>query len=946
MEYKKTTALLYFFLSVIPFTFAVHNKPHVINIQKDKYGAANKNWSISQDERGTVYFANDAGLLEFDGIEWALHTLPGSAIVRSVAASSPNTIYSGSFEDFGRWDRDHTGQLQYTSLTKDLEKSDLKNSDFWKIWITDTHVYFQSFKSIYVYDGKTVKKIVTQRAVLFLTKVRNEFWVQEMLGDMYKLVDDKMVKVEGSEIFRNTDVRVILPYEEDQYLIGSATNGIYVYDGKSFTEWSTPLSQIMKSSELNCGIYSAKTRTYFFGTIQNGIYEVGLNKEIIDHISTDNALQSNTILSLYEDSSYNVWAGLDRGISYIKYLENMSYYTDPTNHIGALYDAAIWAGKLLLATNQGVYFINYSDVNKSNILAQSRLIAGTQGQAWTLKNIDNKLYCAHNKGLKEILPDMTVREPYYVNTGVYDLIEAEIKGQKLLLLSTYTSLKVINQEKNTVSEMYQLPEAIINTEIDHLGNIWLEHPDRGVYKCKLNNKLDAIESSSFYGGNTGDGLPYKMRIFKVGGRILFLGDNQFYTYNDIADKIILNDVLNECFKHIKKLKKVIHIQNDHYWAMTESSIYKFSYDGYKASLLERYNIGANDLSMVNGYENIATLDDDINLICLDNGFLLYTNPNTNSISNVTNTLNPPYLKTIQATNKNGESIYYSSPDKPEIQFNYNAVSFKFSAEAVFATNLSFEYMLDGLDKEWLRANKTNVVSYARLPEGEYTFMVRTVDELGNYSVPIHFPFRVLPPWYLSGWAYLGYFMLFLAITFFVWYSIIRYYQKQHRRKIRIWESEKLKRKNVELQDEIEKKNSELLTQTSFIIQKNELIIKIKELVESFYTKERSKILAPLYQKINALLNNHLDSEDDWKMFLIKFEEKHTGFFKKMKNLYPELTSNDLKLCACLKLNLDTKDIASLMNLSVRAVENNRYRLRKKLNLQPSDNLNDFFLSLD
>ena len=146
--------------------------------------------------------------------------------------------------------------------------------------------------------------------------------------------------------------------------------------------------------------------------------------------------------------------------------------------------------------------------------------------------------------------------------------------------------------------------------------------------------------------------------------------------------------------------------------------------------------------------------------------------------------------------------------------------------------------------------------------------------------------------------------------------------------------------------QIEKKNSELLTQTSFIIQKNELIIKIKELVESFYTKERSKILAPLYQKINVLLNNHLDSDDDWKMFLIKFEEKHTGFFKKMKNLYPELTSNDLKLCACLKLNLDTKDIASLMNLSVRAVENNRYRLRKKLNLQPSDNLNDFFLSFE
>lgn len=90
----------------------------------------------------------------------------------------------------------------------------------------------------------------------------------------------------------------------------------------------------------------------------------------------------------------------------------------------------------------------------------------------------------------------------------------------------------------------------------------------------------------------------------------------------------------------------------------------------------------------------------------------------------------------------------------------------------------------------------------------------------------------------------------------------------------------------------------------------------------------------------------MNSEDDWKMFLIKFEEKHTGFFKKMKALYPQLTNNDLRLCACLKLNLETKEIASLMNLSIRAVENSRYRLRKKLNIQPSQNLNEFFLEID
>jgi DNA-binding CsgD family transcriptional regulator len=63
-------------------------------------------------------------------------------------------------------------------------------------------------------------------------------------------------------------------------------------------------------------------------------------------------------------------------------------------------------------------------------------------------------------------------------------------------------------------------------------------------------------------------------------------------------------------------------------------------------------------------------------------------------------------------------------------------------------------------------------------------------------------------------------------------------------------------------------------------------------------------------------------------------------------MHPQLTNNDLRLCACLRLNMETKDIASLMNLSVRAVENNRYRLRKKLDLKPTQNLNEYFLNID
>ena len=124
------------------------------------------------------------------------------------------------------------------------------------------------------------------------------------------------------------------------------------------------------------------------------------------------------------------------------------------------------------------------------------------------------------------------------------------------------------------------------------------------------------------------------------------------------------------------------------------------------------------------------------------------------------------------------------------------------------------------------------------------------------------------------------------------------------------------------------------------------MLKLKEMVDEICSKNTQKSLVPLYLKLNNLLTSNLNTEDDWKMFLIKFEQKHHNFFKTLKECYPQLTTNDLRLCACLKLNMDTKDIASLMNLSIRAIENNRYRLRKKLDLKPAQNLNDFFLSIE
>ena len=228
----------------------------------------------------------------------------------------------------------------------------------------------------------------------------------------------------------------------------------------------------------------------------------------------------------------------------------------------------------------------------------------------------------------------------------------------------------------------------------------------------------------------------------------------------------------------------------------------------------------------------------------------------------------------------------------------------------------------------------------------YTFEVAVGDVFGRWSEPARFPFVVLTPWYATGWAYAGY-VLLLAFTFYcLWLLVMRFYRRRYLRRLRLQEIVALRRANRELTRQIETRDAEIVAQSSTLIGRNEIILRLRDMVNEFQQKQGSRTTAPLWQKVNAYVSSKLDTESDWTLFLIKFEQKHSSYFRIMKERFPDLTTSDLRLSACLKMNLCTKEIASLMSLSVRAVENGRYRLRKKLGLTSAQNLNEFLLHID
>jgi tetratricopeptide (TPR) repeat protein/DNA-binding CsgD family transcriptional regulator len=148
----------------------------------------------------------------------------------------------------------------------------------------------------------------------------------------------------------------------------------------------------------------------------------------------------------------------------------------------------------------------------------------------------------------------------------------------------------------------------------------------------------------------------------------------------------------------------------------------------------------------------------------------------------------------------------------------------------------------------------------------------------------------------------------------------------------------------QLRDQLEFKNKELTTYTLNLIQKNEALEKIKESVIELQNSPDEHFANKLNSLKNAI-NFSLHLDKDWDNFRAHFEQVHQNFFGTLTKICPDLSSNDLKLCALIKLNLATKETATIMDISPESAKVARHRLRKKLNLSPDQNLSAYLAQL-
>lgn len=921
---------------------------HLVNhYSRNDYAAGNQNWSIDIDKQGFIYVGNNNGLMVFNGVQWKLYKVPGQLIVRSVLISDDGRIYTGSYEEFGYWEKGSEGDLTYHSLKPLLKNYRFHNEEIWKIVESGKKIYFQSFSSLFVYDLKTVKPVPLQGNIVFLLKAGNRLFLQNVRGAIFEIVDDVLRKLEMGDQMAGSEVKTVLPYGKNSFLIGTTSSGIYLYDGKSIVPWKTPADGLLKQYQINNGIILGSR--IIFGTIVRGIVILDLEGNLIDNLNSENALQDNTVLSLCNDNQGNLWVGLDRGIDQIVFDSPIDFYREESGQSGAVYTAYLESETLYVGTNRGLSLYHKTGGRYS----YAGLVPNSQGQVWELKKTGGRLFCGHTNGTF-IIDDGQLSKISDVNGG-FSIQEFTHQGSDYLIQSTYSSLVLYRKEGNTwkyYREIYGFSEPSWFLEADHLGNFWIGHSVKGLYRVRLNQRLDSVAAVQVFGLNDGFAAEKNAGVYKIDNRVVFTTGKLLYTWDDLEQKIIPFTLLNNQLQEYASAKRIVRCSMNNYWFVRKDDIALFEIIEGKARLLYKMLTDEFKVRMVENFENIIPLNETENLICLDNGFMIVHLDQLAALSKVRFR---PVFRDIFAWKNDGTKMMISpSASQVKIAHAYNNLSFSFTPENYPLGRRLYQYKLDNLDASWSGWVAENEVNYSRLPEGNYTFRVRVLQPSGLPSEQVSFSFKIKPPWYSGIPAFIFYSLLLVAIILASQYSYRRRISRHHERlrqeslaktlfeKNRA-EQEIVTLQNQHLETQISYKNLQLADATYSILKKNELLIEIKDELERQKSALGSRYPLRYFDRISSLINRNISNDSDWQTFEALFDQAHQNFFKRLKTTYHDLTPSDLKLCAYLKLNLSSKEIAPLLNISLRGVEIRRYRLRKRLGLSSDNNLVEFIM---
>jgi DNA-binding CsgD family transcriptional regulator len=913
--------------------------PPIVNYTAEIYGANNQNWMVTQGPDNEIYAANNDGLLRFNGNRWALYPTPNQSVMRSVNAIG-DRIYTGFYMDFGYWLANDKGGLTYASLMDQRGIQPIEDEQFWQIFTYDKWLVAQSLQRLIMMDLATNNTVIVE-AEHTLSKafvVSGQLYFHDLNHGLYTVQNGQKQLVNGSEI-TTTGRLVGAASVMGQTVFAHENKGLFILEDSVFTPWSNSLNATLSQYEIY-SLTATKNGRLVLGTIADGLIALNQSNQNIDfHFTRSNGIENNTVLSLFEDAQSNIWAGLDNGIACINAASNIRPYVEQNGLLGTTYASAIFNGHLYLGTNQGLFFRPLDEK------VPFERVPGTAGQVWSLVPLGDTLFCGHNAGT------------FIIRTGQVSKI-SDIQGawdfkplngrDDLVLQGNYDGLYLLSKDTSGLWRLSHKIEGFDYSakhfEITPTHEIVVSHEYKGVFLLRPDSNFKNILEYSLI-PELEKGIHSDLETYQ--GALYYASEHGVFRKTAQSKEFIKDQELSALFEdHHYTTGRMIADNYGRLWFFTDQNLVGVSTDPIDGSYQFNYLSLPKDLRQdLPGHENLSFTAANEMIYGNAQGYLRVQgqSPSTPNLST--------QFDGLTATESEGASIDLSWSNPTELDYRLNNLSFNFHfPDYGKYNNILYSYRILPYYNQWSEWSEQSYFEITNLPPDQYSFEVRTMYNGIILENPLTYNFKVTPPWYRSTLAMMLYIILGTLILIGLNLSYRGYYKRQRDRMLKAKtadlelrdlaaQQEIMALKNQQLQQDIEARNRELAISTMSMINKNTTLNKLKsELVKS---KEESENIAPALSIIDQALKN----DQDWEFFEQAFNHADKKFFKRIKEKHPSLTPNDLRLCVYLRLNLSSKEIAPLLNISARSVEIKRYRLRKKLDLERDVNLSEYVINL-
>ena len=923
--------------------------PFIYNYGSEDYFAGIQNWDITQDVNGRIYVANNFGLLVFNGKNWQLVNTADGTKLRSVLAIK-DRIYAGYQKDFGYYHANDQGELVFVSLAQSLSPAYRDFDEIWKIYTIDDVIYFCGFDFIFKFENEEIQTLAPKGNLEISYPFQKELYIQASNIGLTRLYNNEFELVKNGEFFNTKRISGLIPYDKNKLLISTFNNGLFLHSDDGIEEFKVESSFPLNSSIINAMI-RLRNGDIALGTQNNGLLIIDKAGQVKTHLNKSRGLLDNTINSMFEDSQGNLWLSLNNGISRVEIPIPYSKIDFRAGVNGAGYAANQTTQGLFLGTNNGLYLMNNG---------QTEFIQGSEGQVYSIQEIDQHIFIGHNNG------------PMVIENKRARLLDDE-KGAWLFraipdrtneyLIGSYLGLRKLTFTNNqwTIKKVTGFDESsrVMHFQGDEL---WVTQGYKGAFKLSFSNDYTEVTKIGLYNSNKGFPTDLLINVFDIGNQLIFGSESGVFEYNSKTDRFERIAAFDEALGgnislvdlDTDELGNIYYIASNQIGKLTPKIGSGFHHETSSFNLI--MNLWNNDLG------NIQVLSSEEILIGAREGFIHYQANQSNQIDDDFQI----QFSSIQLNNSTDSILYAGfgeiNNQSLTIPFRMNNISFDYSATH-FASEgqMEYSYKIDDFGEDWSPWTKDSKQSFTNLYEGDYSFQVKARNVYGKESNIVSYQFKIRPPIYRTKAAYSFYVLGSFALLFLGFKTLDYRFKKEKailedsKNKVisekeaeiksvsEKSEAEIMQLKNDKLSTELKLKNQALTSSAMNLIQKNQLLNQIKNTLKSLSDDDQEKATKTKLQRIVKSIERDLSSSEEWEQFEEHFDQVHGQFITRLKQAFPNLTPQELKFSAYLRMNLNTKEMANLLNISVRGVEIGRYRVRKKLGLERSDNLSDFIL---